>query len=48
VGRAREGALPRRSDVNLLCDSKGIVDLDAKVSNSAFDLSVTEEQLYRS
>ena len=36
-----------RSELDLLRDAKRIVDLDAEVANSAFELRVLEEQLHR-
>jgi hypothetical protein len=39
---------PDSLDVNLLCYGKGIIDLDAEVPDSAFDLSVAEQELHRS
>jgi hypothetical protein len=39
-------ALPRRLDVNLLRNRDGIVYLDAKISNRAFDFGVTKKQLH--
>ena len=36
-----------RSELDLLRDAKRIVDLDAEVANSAFELRVLEEQLDR-
>ncbi len=38
--------LPPGSDVNLLYDREGIVDLDAEVSNGALHLSKPKKQLY--
>lgn len=40
-------APPPTSDINLLSECDGIVDFDAKVSNGALDLGVTEQQLHR-
>jgi hypothetical protein len=40
-------ALPRYSDVNLLGDREGVIDLDAEVSDRALHLGVPEEQLNR-
>ena len=34
---------PQGSDVDLLSDRKGVVDLDAEVSDRALDLRVTQE-----
>ena len=45
-GRARQ-LCPGTSDVDFLGDIKRVVDLDAEVSNRAFDLGVAEEQLNR-
>ena len=39
-------ALPLFSDVDLLGDCNGIINLDAEVSHGAFDLCVTEQELY--
>ena len=41
-------ALPSGSDVNLLGDGQGIIDLDTEVSDGALHLCIAEEQLYRS
>ena len=41
-------ALPLMSDVDLLGNGKGIVNLNAEVSNRAFDLAVPKTQLYGS
>ena len=38
-------ALPPVSDVDLLGDCKRVVDFDAKVSNGALNLGVTQEKL---
>ncbi len=40
-------ALPSSSDVNLLGDHEGIIDLDTEVSDGALHLCMAEEQLYR-
>jgi hypothetical protein len=40
-------ALPRCSDVDLLCDGERVIDLDAKISDRALHLGVPEEQLNR-
>jgi hypothetical protein len=37
---------PGSSDVNLFRYGKGIIDLDAKVPDGAFDLGVTEQELH--
>ena len=37
---------PGISDIHLLGDRQGIVDLDAEVADRALDLRVTEEQLH--
>jgi hypothetical protein len=37
---------PGSSDVDLLCDGKGIIDLDAEVPHRAFDLGVTKQDLH--
>jgi hypothetical protein len=37
---------PGNSDVNLFRYGKGIIDLDAKVPDGAFDLCVPEEKLH--
>jgi hypothetical protein len=43
----RAGPLcPSISDVNLLRYRKGIIDLDAEVSDGAFDFGVAEQQLH--
>jgi hypothetical protein len=36
------------SDVDLLGDLDGVIDLDAEVSDRALDLRMTEQQLHRS
>lgn len=38
---------PGISDVNLFRDCERVIDLDAQISDSAFDLSVPEQQLDR-
>jgi hypothetical protein len=38
-------ALPSRLDVDLFCNSYGIVDLDAEISDSALDLGMAEQKL---
>jgi hypothetical protein len=44
----RAGPLcPSRSDINLFRYRKSVVDLDAKISDGAFDFCVTEQELYR-
>src|SRR5690348_10851075 len=40
-----ESALPGGSDVNLLGDGEGIVDLDAEIPHGALDFGVTQQQL---
>ena len=47
AGRA-ERLYPSSLDVNLFCDSKGIIDLDTEVPHRALDLGVTKKQLHRS
>lgn len=37
------GALRSRSDINLLGDLDRVIDLDAEVSNGAFDLRMSEQ-----
>jgi hypothetical protein len=39
---------PGSSDVDLLCDGKGIIDLDAEVPYCAFDLGVIKQNLHGS
>lgn len=39
---------PCNSDVDLLGNFKGIIDLDAEVPDRALDLGVPKQQLYRS
>ena len=34
-------ALPVTSDVNLFCNREGVVELDAEISDGAFDLGVS-------
>ena len=41
-------ALPPKSDVNLFCYREGVVDFDAEVANSAFDLGMPQQELYGS
>jgi hypothetical protein len=41
-------APPQLSDLNLLGNRQGIIDFDAKITDGAFDLGVTEQQLYSS
>jgi hypothetical protein len=41
-GRARQ-LCPGTSDVDLLCDVKGVVDLNAKIPHRAFDPPVAEK-----
>src|SRR5215831_9071422 len=38
-------ALPPISNVDLLCNCQSIVDFNTKITNGAFDLSVTKKQL---
>ena len=38
-------ALPVTSDVNLFGNVEGVINLDAQVSDSAFNLGVTQQQL---
>jgi hypothetical protein len=38
-------ALPLISDIDLLGDGEGVVDLDTQIANRAFDLSVTKKEL---
>ena len=38
-------ALPGNSDINLFCYGQGVIDLDAEVSDGAFDL-VAEQKLH--
>jgi hypothetical protein len=42
-----QGRAPVRLELDLLRDAKRIVDLDAEVANSAFELRVPEQQLHR-
>jgi hypothetical protein len=46
-GRARL-LRPGSSDVNLFRNGEGIIDLDAEVPDSTFDLGVTEQELHGS
>ena len=39
-------ALPGNSDINLFCYGQGVIDLDAEVSDGAFDLGVAEQKLH--
>jgi hypothetical protein len=39
---------PSNSDINLFCYGQGIIDLDAEVSDGAFDLGVSEQKLHGS
>jgi hypothetical protein len=41
AGRARQ-LCPGTSDVDLLCDVKGVVDLNAEIPHRAFDPPVAE------
>jgi hypothetical protein len=41
-------ALPPNPDVYLFCYREGIVDLDAELSNGAFDLRMAQKELYGS
>ena len=43
-GKGRAGC----SELNLLGDAEGVVDLDAELTDSAFELRVSEEELYGS
>jgi hypothetical protein len=45
IGRNRPLCLGN-SDVHLLRYREGIINLDAKVTHSAFDLSVAEQELH--
>ena len=47
AARQRQGRTSAGSELGLLRDAKRIVDLDAEVANSAFELRVLEEQLHR-
>jgi len=38
--------LPFTSNVDLLCDFDGVVDLDAEIANGAPDLGVSEQELH--
>jgi len=42
VGYSDRAHAPFASDVNLLCDLDGVIDLDAEVTNGALDLRMTE------
>jgi hypothetical protein len=46
--RQSASALPPISDVDLLRNREGIVHFNAQIPNGAFDLFVTEKQLYGS
>jgi len=46
MGRARL-LCPSNSDINLFSNFEGVVDLDAVIPDSAFNLGVTEKQLNR-
>ena len=46
LGRARQ-LCPGTSDVDFLCNLKGVIDLNAQVSHRALDLRVAEQQLNR-
>jgi hypothetical protein len=39
-------ALPGNSDINLFCYGQGVIDLDAEVSDGAFDLGMAEQELH--
>ena len=38
---------PGISDIDLLCDLKGIVDLDTKIPHGTFNLRMAEQELHR-
>ena len=46
-GGQSASAPPSGSDINLLSNREGVIDLDAQVSDGALDLAMAEEQLYR-
>ena len=50
-GLVRDGGRPlpsaKRSDVDPLCDAEGVIEFDAKVTNRAVHLCVTEQELNR-
>jgi hypothetical protein len=39
---------PFSSDVDLLSDLDGVIDLDAEIANGTFDFGMSEQKLYRS
>ena len=39
-------ALPGNSDINLFCYGQGVINLDAEVSDGAFDLGMAEQELH--
>jgi hypothetical protein len=39
-------ALPGNSDINLFCYGQGVIDLDAEVSDGAFDFGMAEQKLH--
>ena len=36
---------PGRSELDLFCDRKGVIDLDAEIPDGALNLGVTKQQL---
>ena len=52
LGRSRLGRAcplcPSISDIYLLGDRQGVVNLDAEITHCALDLGVTKQQLHRS
>ena len=39
-------ALPGNSDIDLFCYGQGVIDLDAEVSDGAFDFGMAEQELH--
>jgi hypothetical protein len=40
-------APPQNSDVNLFCYREGVIDLDPKIADGAFDFRMTQQELDR-
>jgi hypothetical protein len=41
----RDKPCPSSSDIDLFCDGKGVINLNAEVAHGALDLGVAEQQL---
>ncbi len=46
-GRAERVRSAPASDINLLSNREGVIDLHAQVSDGALDLGMAKEKLYR-